>query len=206
MRVICLVLSLILLCPISVGVEDTLNIEVVNLPSEIEVVVAEEIWGNTEDVPILYDTDLSAKPYMDYRKITDRTSNQYQLIYSDEISVDDNGYLVDTEGNIGVAMGSYFGDIGTKYIIHLDTGISFGVVKVEEKADIHTCENNFMASANDVIEFVIDTSAGYMQDNIWSNGYIWQGNFNNCPDFQGNIVKIERINYGEVKEKTQGVS
>ena len=193
MRVVILALALLLFSPIGAGEEGGFCGEVVIGDALMQTPATEEIWGHTEDVPIIYDTDLSAKPYMDYRKITNESSRQYQLIHSDEISVDNDGYLIDSEGNVGVAMGSYFGDIGERYIIHLDTGISFGVVKVEAKADIHTCENNFMSAANDVIEFVIDTQAGYMQDNVWSNGYIYQGNFNNCHRWQGNIIKIERV-------------
>lgn len=193
MKVVMLALALLFFCPTEAGEKTVFCDEVVSVDSLTQPPATEEIWGNTEDVPIIYETDLSAKPYMDYRKITNEASRQYQLIHSDEISVDTDGYLIDTEGNVGVAMGSYFGEIGTRYIIHLDTGISFGVVKVEAKADIHTCENNFMSAANDVIEFVIDTKAEQMQDNVWSNGYIYQGNFNNCPRWQGNIIRIERV-------------
>lgn len=148
---------------------------------------------DTTEIEIPCDVDLTAKTYMDYRKITDETSPQWEYIYSDAITVDEKGFLVTEDNFVGVALGSYFGPIGEKYQITLDSGIVLNVVKVEEKADMHTCEHNVMAGCNDVIEFVIDTQAEYMQNNVWDNGYIWQGNFNNCPDFTGDIQKIEKV-------------
>lgn len=152
-----------------------------------------EVVTETEKLEIPCDVDLTAKTYMDYRKITDRTSPQWEYIYSDAITVNDKGFLVTEDNYIGVALGSYFGEIGSKYNITLDSGIVLKVVKVEQKDDAHTCKHNVIAGSNDLIEFVIDTQAEYMQDNIWSNGYIYQGNFNNCPDFVGDIQKIERV-------------
>lgn len=136
---------------------------------------------------------LRNKTYMDYRKITNRDTAQWKYIWSDAITVDDKGFLVTEDGFIGVALGTYFGPVGTKYIFTLDSGIELKVVKVEVKSDKHTCENNYKAGSNDVIEFVIDTQAQYMQDNIWGNGLIFQGNFNNCEDFKGNIIKIQEV-------------
>ena len=147
----------------------------------------------TVDVPLPTDELLCNKTYMDYRKITNRDTAQWKYIYSDAISVDNKGFLVTEDGYIGVALGSYFGPVGTKYIFELDTGIELKVVKVEVKSDRHTCKNNYKAGCNDVIEFVIDTKADYMRDNIWGNGLIFQGNFNNCEDFRGNIIGIKEV-------------
>ena len=155
-------------------------------PIEIEEVI-------TVEVPCPTDELLCNKTYMDYHFITCKSSPQYKYIYSDAITVDDKGFLVTEDGYIGVALGTYFGPVGTKYIFTLDTGIELKLVKVEVKSDKHTCENNYKAGSNDVIEFVIDTKTQYMQDNIWSNGLIFQGNFNNCEDFKGNIIKIEEV-------------
>ena len=153
------------------------------VPEEIETV---EVERPTDEL-------LRNKTYMDYRKITNRDTAQWRYIYSDAITVDDKGFLVTEDGFIGVALGTYFGPVGTKYIFTLDTGIELKVVKVEVKSDKHTCEHNYKAGSNDVIEFVIDTKAQYMQDNIWGNGLIFQGNFNNCPDFEGNIIRIQEV-------------
>lgn len=131
---------------------------------------------------------------MDYRKITDKTSNQYRLIWSDQINLNDKGFLVYDNKWIGVAMGSYFGEIGERFLVWLDGKPEpLKLIIVERKADKHTCENNFMAANNDVIEFVIDSKAEYMRQNTHENGLVWSGNFNNCPEFSGNILKIEKV-------------
>lgn len=147
----------------------------------------------TEAVKIPYSGDFSAKTYMDYRKITNKHSTQYKYIHSDEITITEDGFLQTADGYTGAALGSYFGPIGSKYIFTLDSGIVLKLVKVEAKSDAHTCAANFAAGSNDVIELVIDTAAEYMQANVYSNGLVWQGNFNNCPEFTGNIVKIEKV-------------
>lgn len=134
----------------------------------------------------------SAKTYMCVYAITDRSSKQYRFIHeSGEITIDEEGYLRDSEGFYGVALGSYFGAIGSRYIFTLDTGITIPVVKVEEKADKDTIDGFHHALDGSVIEFVVDT--GRMKDNVWANGLIYSGNFNNCPDFAGTIVKIEKV-------------
>lgn len=164
----------------------------------VEEVVQEEVVEaspkfNTITIELPTDELLHNKTYMDYRSITNRDTAQWKYIYSDTISVDDKGFLVTEDGYIGVALGTYFGPVGTKYIFTLDTGIELKVVKVEVKSDKHTCEHNYKAGSNDVIEFVIDTKAQYMQNNIWGNGLIFQGNFNNCEDFKGNIIRIQEV-------------
>ena len=142
-------------------------------------------------VEMAYQT--SAKTYMDYRAITNTSSAQYQFIHSDEITICEDGFLRDDEGFIGVAMGSYFGPIGSRYICHLDTGKDIKVVKVEAKDTSHTFGGFCGSTAYDIIEFVIDTKALWMQQNKWGNGYIFSGNFNNYSEFNGKIVAIDMV-------------
>lgn len=172
--------------------EPVYECKITDLPNAIiSMGVSEEI--ETVDVELPTDEKLCNKTYMDYRKITNRNTAQWRYIYSDAITVDDKGFLITEDGYIGVALGTYFGPVGTKYIFTLDTGVVLKVVKVEVKSDKHTCVNNYKAGSNDVIEFVIDTKAQYMQDNIWGNGLIFQGNFNNCEDFEGHIIRIQEV-------------
>lgn len=142
-------------------------------------------------VTMLYQT--SAKTYMDYRAITNKVSAQYKLIHSDAITICEDGFLRDADGFIGVAMGSYFGPIGSRYVCHLDNGKEIKVIKVEAKADQHTVNGFCGYVAYDIIEFVIDTKATWMQQNKWGNGYIFSGNFNNCDMFKGKIVSIDKV-------------
>lgn len=147
-------------------------------------------------VTMLYQT--SAKTYMDYRAITNKASDQYKLIHSDAITICEDGFLRDSDGFIGVAMGSKFGPIGSRYVCHLDNGKEIKVIKVEAKADQHTVNGFCGYVAYDIIEFVIDTKATWMQQNKWGNNYIFSGNFNNCDMFKGKIVNIDKV---EVIEK-----
>lgn len=144
-----------------------------------------------ETIEMLYTS--SVKTYMDYRAITDKTSPQYQFIHSDEITICEDGFLRDSEGYVGVAMGGYFGEIGSRYICRLDNGAEIKVVKVEVKAEQDTVQDFYGKDNYDIIEFVIDTKAQWMQDNKWENGYIFSGNFNNYEAFNGKIVEIDKI-------------
>ena len=167
-----------------VKVEDELVQEIEEIEEEIDPYEYVEM-------DLLYSTD--TKTYMDLRMITDTTSRQYQFIhYSDVVHVDEKGYLRDDEGFYGVALGSYFGEIGSRYIFTLDTGKELKVVKVESKADEHTT-NGFIAHDGSIIEFVIDTQTQYMRDHVYPNGYIFSGNFNNNKKFRGKITKITKI-------------
>lgn len=144
-----------------------------------------------EPIKMLYTS--SVKTYMDYRAITDKTSPQYQFIHSDEITICEDGFLRDSEGYIGVAMGGYFGEVGSRYVCRLDNGVEIKVVKVEVKAEQDTVQNFYGKDNYDIIEFVIDTKAQWMQDNKWENGYIFSGNFNNHEAFNGKIVEIDKV-------------
>jgi len=138
--------------------------------------------------------DSSTKSYMDYRCITNTASKQWNYIYnSGEITVCNDGFLRTTDGDYyGVALGSYFGEIGSKYVFTLDSGVELKVVKLDEKADKDTCENNYKHKIDgSIIEFVVDSSK--MDYAKGSNGYIYNGNFNNNHWLEGNITKIEKV-------------
>ena len=130
------------------------------------------------------------KTYMEYKMITSKSSDQYIYI-QEHMKVNEKGLLVDKEGYIGIALGSYFGDIGTKYLITLSNGQTIKAVKIEAKADEHTnngCEQRWDKS---VIEFVIDTDIAKGYYGVETNGYIAHGNFNNIEEFKGNIQRME---------------
>lgn len=131
-----------------------------------------------------------SKTYMSYKAITNTGSTQYKFIKSN-MTVNEKGLLVDKDGYIGIALGSYFGEIGRRYIITLDTGVILKVVKVEAKADNHTVNGCYQKWDKSVIEFVVDTKKAGEYYGVGSNGYIANGNFNNIPEFKGKIIKIE---------------
>lgn len=168
-------------------VDEPKNVEVIKVeePKEIKV-ETKPIQPKLENVQVC--STSSVKSYMEYSKITNRSSKQWKYIHSSGKIKIENGYLMEGE-YIGVALGSYFGEIGSKYIFTLDTGKQIKVVKVEEKSDNDTINGCYQKYDKSVIEFVIDTHAFAKS----KNGYVNNGNFNNLEQFKGNIAKIERV-------------
>lgn len=170
--------------------------------ADVAVVQAYENVGEPNIVPVVKEveepvkeervnyvcSDSSVKTYMDYRAITDKSSNQYRYIQA-HMTVGADGFLYDEDGSIGVALGSHFGPIGSKWEIVLDTGITFKAVKIDEKADRHVYNGCQHKQDGSVIEFVIDSRKFEKA----SNGYVWQGNFNNNPDFKGKISAMYKV-------------
>lgn len=160
---------------------------VVPLEELLNPIVKEEV-----EVEIEVCSSSSAKTYMDSSKISP-ISYQGKFIREHMTAID--GLLYDKDLYIGVALGSYFGPIGSRFTFILDTGIQLNVIKVEAKSDWHTvggCQQRWDGS---VIEFVIDTESENFPR--LSNKHPFNGNFNNAPQFKGNIVKI--IDRGELK-------
>lgn len=135
----------------------------------------------------------STKTYMDYRMITNTGSRQYKHIQN-YMEVHESGLLIDEDGFIGVALGSYYGNIGDRFYFTLDSGVVLPVVKIDAKASEHTdevgCQQAFDSS---VIEFVIDYDQALNYFGRLSNNYILNGNFNNYSIFRGSIVKVEKV-------------
>ena len=171
-----------------VMVEEPRKIETLKVeePKEVKKETKEENKPKLENVPVC--STSSVKSYMEYRKITNKDSKQWKYINISGKIKNENGYLMEGE-YIGVALGSYFGEIGTKYIFTLDTGKRIKVVKVEEKSDNDTINGCYQKYDKSVIEFVIDTH----EFDKSKNGYVYNGNFNNLERFKGNITKIERV-------------
>lgn len=119
--------------------------------------------------------------------IVDRTSQQYKLLYSGNITHSNDGLLY-YEDYVCVALGSRFGNIGDKFLITLDNGKQFKVIKLDEKSNEHTVNNCHHLSDGSLIEFVIDINkAAQYYDMV-----ITMGDFNHEDKFNGNIVKIQR--------------
>lgn len=135
-------------------------------------------------------TPTSAKTYMDYRKITNEASNQWKLIH-DKLTVCDDGMLRDSDGRVAVALGSYFGEIGSTWRFYLEdngTVKTVDVIKTDAKADVDTEADKIIGiPAGDVIEFVIDSEAFP----VWENGYAMGGNFNNIEEYRGKVIGWE---------------
>ena len=152
----------------------------------------------TEDVEVCSSSDV--KTYMSYKAITNKKSKQYKFIESEMVVNEDSGMLLDEHGFTGVALGSYFGDIGSRFVFTLSTGIELKLVKVEAKADVHVNNGCEHKKDKSVIEFVIDKDIAKGFNGETSNNYVLSGNFNNSESYEGEIEKIEKvINITEVE-------
>lgn len=142
----------------------------------------------------------STKTYMDYRAITSKNSAQYKYIKNNMTVDDETGLLVDEYGFIGVALGSYYGKIGDRYLFVLDNGTILPFVKVEEKADGDTTNGCYHNSDSSVIEFVLheDFAAAYFGKT--GNGLVSSGNLNNYDEFRGKISEVQKVTEINKKE------
>ena len=149
------------------------------------------------DVP---DIDSTFKAYMSYKKITDKTSNQYRFI-SEHSYIDTEGFLrysANVEYGIKedcylIALGSFYGtEIGTVYRITTDLGNVFYGVLGDCKDDKHTDSNNQYTTVGtyNVVEFIVDTDT-------LNKDVKYHGSANWYEPLKGNIINIERI---DVKE------
>lgn len=130
------------------------------------------------------------KSYMDGAKVTNTASKQYQLLQT--MHINDQGFYATDDGFIGVALGSYYGPIGSKFTVTLSNGNTFKVIKADEKSDNDVYNGCYHKQDGSMMEFVIDTeTAGEYWGMI--NGYVLGGNFNNCEQFNGTIVSMERV-------------
>ena len=87
-----------------------------------------------------------------------QSSPQYKYLVNNTSDVDN--LRVTPDGYVAVAMGSYYGKLGDKFLITFDSGVQTKVVKVDEKANAHTsqaCYGKTMASDGSVIEPIIST-------------------------------------------------
>jgi len=100
----------------------------------------------------------SKKTYMDYRKITDTSSEQYKLQQNKDCYTTDTGFRKVNEYYC-IAVGTHYSNnIGDKLIIHMENGESFKAIVADIKDDKHTDETNRQHRKDgSVIEFVVDT-------------------------------------------------
>lgn len=100
----------------------------------------------------------SRKTYMDYRKITDTSSEQYKLQQNKDCYTTDSG-LRKLNEYYCIAVGTYYSEnIGDKLIVHMENGESFKAIVADIKDDKHTDETNKQHRKDgSVIEFVVDT-------------------------------------------------
>lgn len=160
-------------------------------------------------LPSVYygDIDFSTfSPYMDYKMVTDTSSNSYQTLNSEKLYIDDNGlcrysvdddqFTIDGKDDYVIALGTYYkekGKTGQRYLIHT-TGGYYTAIAGEEKADEHTDDYHMFVKHGEngqyagMIEFLVDTD--YLDSDIRTMGTVTA-----CDDpvLQGEILGIFQI-------------
>ena len=188
--------------------------EIIAIQNEISAIDKPVITSETPDVlPIetenpavtytpleVPDINSTFKAYMDYRKITNTTSPQHQLIslygYADQygfMRTEKDAEIDGGQDYYMIALGSYYGtEIGTKYRITTDTGNTFYGILADCKADIHTNDTNqyTIVGTPNVVEFLVDTTTLIHEVK-------YHGTANRHTPLGGEIIKIEKINFKE---------
>lgn len=143
--------------------------------------------------------DTSFKAYMDYRSITDTTTDQYRL---QQCAATDGLGLRRYGDYYLAAMGTYYSDsVGDTFRITLDNGNSFNIMIGDIKQDIHTDSKNMYTPVYDrsgsfysanVIEFIVDTDSlsRYVRLLGTVSGYDY---------FDGSIKKVEKTGKISIK-------
>lgn len=161
------------------------------------------------DLPSVYygDIDFSTfQPYMDYKMVTDTSSNSYQVLNNEKLYIDDNGlcrysvdddqFSIDGKDDYVIALGTYYkekGKTGQRYLIHTTEGY-YTAIAGDEKDDEHTDKYRMFVRHGEngqyagMIEFLVDTD--YLDPDIRTMGTVTA-----CDDpvLQGEILGISQI-------------
>ena len=130
------------------------------------------------------DADGSFKTYMDYEKITNKSSRQWHL---QQLAYTDSEGFRKFNGSYLVAVGTYYADeVGKEFRVTLDSGIVFHAMVGDIKQDIHTDANNQYVTTNgNIMEFIVDVGK---LDELTKK----LGNASNSG-LEGSIIKIEEV-------------
>ena len=126
--------------------------------------------------------------YMDYRAITDTSSKQYALQQDPYCVVNEQGFLMYRDNWYVVAMGSYWGNIGDKFIVRLQNGKLFSIIIGDRKAS--TSRDAYAQTDGSVIEFLIQSDSAAMSAlNVQYHGLI----STIYPEFNSKIISITKM-------------
>lgn len=126
-----------------------------------------------------------------------KSSPQYKYLANN--TYDENNLRVTYDGYYAVAMGSYYGVLGDKFIITFENGVQTPVVKVDEKASAHTVGGRGMSMISDgsIIEPIITTNSvgASTRPDLMRELYKWGNVGNAYPQFaqKEKIVKINKV-------------
>lgn len=143
--------------------------------------------------------DTSFKAYMDYRSITDTTTDQYKL---QQYAATDGLGLRRYGDYYLAAMGTYYSDtVGETFRITLENDNTFNVMIGDIKKDVHTDSKNMYSPVYDesgsfysanVLEFIVDSD--HLSRNVRLLGTVSGYDY-----FDGSIKKVEKTGKISIK-------
>ncbi len=122
--------------------------------TEPEFIEIEQLVYNELDLP--EEADGKFKTYMDYRKITDKTSKQWKL--QEQAWTEGRGFRKIGEHFL-VAVGTFYADkVGKELLIEFEDGQKIKAIVGDIKQDRHTDPTNRYVPINgNIVEFIVDT-------------------------------------------------
>lgn len=125
------------------------------------------------------------KSYMDYKCIK-KNCIQGNIVYGKNAWTDGDGLRKSGEYYC-VALGSYYGNIGDKFVVETDKGNVYKIIKADEKANKHTDSTNRYTLTNGcMMEWIVEINK--LNKTIKSSG-----NIDNVKKVSGAILKITKI-------------
>lgn len=154
--------------------------------------------------------DTSFKGYMCMHKVTSTSSKQWKFLHSGDykLTSDNNGIMM-YEDYYVVAMASYYTNykVGSTFRITLDSGVVFDVITGDEKADQDTDSSHTFrpkgVDRGEIIEFIVACGEEGQNCNVYTTMTPENRRLGNLSSlgFQGNVVKIEKLNDTSVSDK-----
>ena len=122
--------------------------------TEPEFIEIEQLVYNELDLP--EEADGKFKTYMDYRKITDKTSKQWKL--QEQAWTEGRGFRKIGEHFL-VAVGTFYADeVGKELLIEFEDGQQIKAIVGDIKQDRHTDPTNrYVPIHGNIVEFIVDT-------------------------------------------------
>ncbi len=150
---------------------------------QTDVFMENQVSSKNYDVP--YN---KIKSYMDYRMITDETSNQYELQSNHSVYTNNQGLRM-VSGRYCVALGSYYTtQIGQYVDVELENGEVIRGVLADCKADDDTDTNNQIHNDGSVVEFVVDTD-------VLDKNIIYHGDVSKLNNWDSMVVSVKVYDY-----------
>lgn len=125
------------------------------------------------------------KAFMGYKKITNKSSNQWKIQNLPEVYSDEKGYRRLGDDYL-IAVGQAFGKSGDRLRVTMSTGKVFLATIGDSKKIVDTDDSNMQCVHNgSILEFIVDEP-------------VFRANKEQFKEFEGSAVKIEKLGKNEL--------